>query len=375
MGGVTVERVIGSVEGRRKGPTVVVVGGLHGNEPAGIHAAVRVLAHLGEHRWALHGRVVVVAGNRAALAAARRYLDRDLNRGWTPAGFAAATAQHAAEDAEQIELAQLFERFAVEADGPVTFLDLHTSSGASPPFTIIADTLRSRSAALELPVPIILGLEETIDGSLTGWLADRGHAAIAVEGGRHDDPATIDRHAAAIWLTLVACSALRPRDVPDLAAQRARLAMAAADLPRVVEIVHRHPITPSDGFAMEGGFRSFAQVSKGALLARDHRGEIRAPEDARVLLPLYQAQGDDGFFLARDVRPFWLGVSALIRRAGVDRLVALLPGVQRDPCEPQQLVTRPGWTPPRVVEVMHLCGYRRAAPDGDRLVFTRRGQG
>jgi succinylglutamate desuccinylase len=375
MGGLTVERVIGSVEGRRRGPTVVVLGGLHGNEPAGIHAAVRVLAHLGEHRWALHGRVVVVSGNRAALAVARRYLERDLNRRWTPAGLADAAARRCAEDAEQLELAEIFERVAAEGDGPVTFVDLHTTSGASPPFTVIADTLRSRAVALALPLPIILGLEETVDGSLTGWLADRGHAAIAVEGGRHDEPAAVDQHAAAIWLVLVAVGALRPRDVPELHAQRARLAAAAGDAPRVVEIIHSHAITPIDAFAMEPGFRSFAPVRRGALLARDRRGEIRAPDDARVLMPLYQAQGDDGFFLARDVRPFWLGVSALIRRVGMDRLVPLLPGVRRDAAEPRQLVTRAGWTPPRVVEVMHLCGYRRAQVDGERLLFTRRGQG
>lgn len=375
MGGLTVERVIGSVEGRRSGPTVVVLGGLHGNEPAGIHAAVRVLTHLGEHRWALHGRVVVVSGNRPALAAARRHLDRDLNRRWTPSGLAVAAARSCVEDAEQLELAEIFERIAAEADGPVTFLDLHTTSGASPPFTVIADTLRSRAVALALPLPIILGLEETIDGSLTGWLADRGHAAIAVEGGRHDDPAAVDQHAAVIWLVLIAAAALRPRDVPDLSAQRGRLSAATGELPRVVEILHRHPIQPVDAFVMEPGVKSFARVARGTLLARDLRGEIRAPIDARVLMPLYQAQGDDGFFLARDVHPFWLGVSSLIRRAGVDRLVPLLPGVHRDPAEPRQLVTRASWTPPRVVEVMHLCGYRRELADGDRLIFSRRGQG
>ena len=35
------------------------------------------------------------------------------------------------------------------------------------------------------------------------------------------------------------------------------------------------------------------------LLAEDRRGLIRAREAGYVLLPLYQAQGSDGFFIAR----------------------------------------------------------------------------
>jgi succinylglutamate desuccinylase len=42
-------------------------------------------------------------------------------------------------------------------------------------------------------------------------------------------------------------------------------------------------------------------VAAGTLLARDDGGEIRAPFDGLLLMPLYQAQGSDGFFLGREV--------------------------------------------------------------------------
>jgi succinylglutamate desuccinylase len=54
---------------------------------------------------------------------------------------------------------------------------------------------------------------------------------------------------------------------------------------------------------MEPGFRNFQSVSAGKLLARDHHGEVRAPLSGILLLPLYQAQGEDGFFLIREVTP------------------------------------------------------------------------
>lgn len=377
MGTASFERVVGSLEGRRDGPTVVILGGLHGNEPAGLYAAVRVLAHLHERRWALRGEVMVLAGNRAALAVSRRFVDRDLNRGWTDAALEATRAlpddERSSEDHEQIDLADRFEQIAAEASGRVTFLDLHTTSGAAPPFTCISDTLSNRRAALALPVPIILGLEEVVDGSLVGWLADRGHTALSIEGGRNDDPASVDRHVSAIWLALVAAGALKARDVPDHAAHVARLRVAMSGLPRVVEVRHRHAITPADGFVMARGWESFAPVGAGEIVAVDRRGPVCAPEAGRMLMPLYQAEGDDGFFLVREVNPLWLGVSAALRHLGADRLVGLLPGVERDPAAPDCLVTRPSWTPPRVVEVMHLCGYRRERPEGDRLTFSRRG--
>ncbi len=39
---------------------------------------------------------------------------------------------------------------------------------------------------------------------------------------------------------------------------------------------------------MEPGFRNIDRARKGQLLARDRSGEIRAPADGMVILPLYQ---------------------------------------------------------------------------------------
>jgi len=64
-------------------------------------------------------------------------------------------------------------------------------------------------------------------------------------------------------------------------------------------VATRHPVGP--GFRMEPGFANIARVSTGTLLARDDGGEIRAPFDGLVLMPLYQAQGSDGFFFGRAV--------------------------------------------------------------------------
>ena len=61
-------RILGDVGSATDGPTLIVVGGLHGNEPAGVGALQRVFARLRADDCLPRGRLVGLSGNRAALA-------------------------------------------------------------------------------------------------------------------------------------------------------------------------------------------------------------------------------------------------------------------------------------------------------------------
>ena len=367
-------RILGVVDDELPGPTVVVIGGVHGNEPAGVVALERVLKTLERTRPLVAGKLVGVLGNRAALAAGRRFNTRDLNRDWTEAGCAELKgATHLVdEDAEQRALLDVFEPLIDQADRPVVFIDLHSSSGRGAPFCCMADVLRNRPIALSLPLPLVLGLEEVIDGSMLGYLCDRGHVGIAFEGGQHDDPETIDRLESIVWLSLVASGLLDRSQVPDIEDHRARLRAATTDLPRVLEIRHRHVIGPGEDFRMEPGFTNFGPVRRGDLLAHDDRGELRASEHGLIMLPRYQGEGDDGYFLARPVSQLWLKVSEVLRRARLDRFLPRLVGARRL-AEAVDHFLVDGVLPPRwVTNVFHLFGYRKMRSNGQGQVFSRR---
>lgn len=303
-------RELGRYAVGRPGPTVVLLGGLHGNEPAGVRAIGAVLGTLRERRVLLRGQLVGLAGNRRASVAGRRYLERDLNRGWLPEhiGRLWRAERTGPEDLEQRELLRALAPLLAAAREPIFFLDLHSTSGEGPPFSCMADVLRNRPVAFSLPVPLILGIEEILEGSLMGYLCDLGHVAVAVEGGQSQAARTQRHHEAAIWLTLVAAGALEAAQVPDLAELRRLLADAARDLPPVIEIRHRHLVAEADEFVMDPGWASFQPVRESQPVARDRSGEVRAPEGGLMLMPRYQGQGEDGFFLARPVSPFWLRV-------------------------------------------------------------------
>ncbi len=369
-------REIGRLDHGAPGPTLLVMAGVHGNEPAGVVAVERVLAAVAAADVPVRGRLIALAGNLPALAERRRFLSRDLNRGWGAAALAALAARpepaRSPEDGQQAELLERFEEALRTASGPVLFVDLHTSSADGPPFLCLADTIDNRRLGLATGVPIILGIEETIDGAALEWFGARGVAALAAEGGRHEHPDTVGNHEALLWLLLARVGLVSPGAF-DLAPHRAHLRRAVGDAPPIVEITRRHAIAPADRFRMAPGFVNFAPVARGQLLAHDARGEIRAESACRVLLPLYQPQGDDGFFLARPVARFWLRVAAWLRALRADALLPFLPGIRRDPDDPDTLLADRRVARWFTVEVFHLLGYRRERPRGERvLAFTRR---
>ncbi|MBL8863823.1 MAG: succinylglutamate desuccinylase/aspartoacylase family protein [Planctomycetes bacterium] len=304
----TLERVLGSVAtGERGGPLVLVTVGIHGNEPAGLHAMRRVLRRLQAVRAPLEGRIAAFVGNRAGLERNVRFVDEDLNRLWAPARVEDLRRSDPRRDnverAEQRELLELLESELDAAEGHVTHLDLHSTSGAGPPFTVAAGPPPSRAAALRLGVPTILGLEPLVAGTLIDFVGSLGHAAVVLEGGQNESALTIDHHEAAVWVTLVGAGVLRADDVPGgLATHSARLASAALALPPAIVIEHVHRLQAGAAFEMLPGFQNFQAVAQGELLAREGPGlqrEVRAPWAGLLVMPRYQGQGLDGFFLGR----------------------------------------------------------------------------
>ena len=339
----------------------------------------------------MRGSIAAFAGNRGALAAGTRFRDRDLNRVWREqdGAFTVSDADAGAEALERSGLREALReevaRHCARAEqagarpGEIHFLDLHTSSASGTPFACIGDTLRNRAFARGFPLPVILGLEEQVEGALLEFLGRRGVVTLGFEGGQHLDSGSVANHAAAIWLGLSASGVLpAPRADPrrskhaEVREAWQRLDAVRNGLPRFLEIRYRHSISARDDFRMRAGYSNFARVQRWEVLAHDREGEVRAHYPGRVLLPLYQKKGDDGFFLARDLHAFWLGVSAVLRRAHCDRLVPVLPGVRRDSAHPDRLLVNrrvARWFP---VEIFHLLGYRKRRAQGDRYEFSRR---
>ena len=60
--------------------------------------------------------------------------------------------------------------FSVPLKTEVFVLDLHTTSASGLPFATVGDTLRNRHFAQSLPVTILLGIEEQLEGTMLEYL-------------------------------------------------------------------------------------------------------------------------------------------------------------------------------------------------------------
>lgn len=318
---VTGEGLIGWVEGRSEGPLLVCVGGVHGNEPAGVRGLEEMVAKVRARRDVLAGDFVAIVGNIPALAAGRRFMAYDLNRAWTPLHVAALQAGHrtesddevvhsitrrrarapAPEDLEVLRVLELLERVAARRRGPVYVLDLHTTSGKSGTFTSTEDHPRYRRFAMEVPFPLVLGLDDHLEGTLLGYLRSLGYTTMLCECGQHREPRAALRAIAAVWIAIRAAGLLGEQDAPEARRAFEMLRNTCAHLPRVLETVYRHPFEERDRYVTRPGFRNFQRIAAGEVIGDDRHGEVAAPEGGMLLMPLYQRLGEDGFFVVREV--------------------------------------------------------------------------
>ncbi|MEM6345875.1 MAG: succinylglutamate desuccinylase/aspartoacylase family protein [Bacteroidota bacterium] len=296
-------RIIGDFQSGTDGPLLFVLAGLHGNEPAGVHALNRVFKRLKEENIPFVGRFLGLCGNCKALALKQRYIDRDLNRLWSSEEIARVKAlaadQRNSEEAELLEILALVEPAMDSSYSPQIYVDLHTTSGEGGIFSIVTEGERIRALAEALFAPVVFNLVDELALTTSRFFEENGLIGLAFESGQHDNPQAIDNHEAAIWILLAEAGCVNPDEIADFAQYPKRLQAATQALDRYLKVTYRHPIEPSDAFVMEPGYENFQLVSSGELLAHDHEGKIFSPSDGQILMPLYQKQGEDGFFIMK----------------------------------------------------------------------------
>lgn len=312
------QRIIGQYNGDKHGDLIIAIGAIHGNEPAGVHALQMLFDMLEKEplrnpAFRFNGRLVGIVGNIQALERRMRFVKKDLNRQLTTENLDKwrthlatnsdeKTPQYAPtfEDLESSELIQTIENEVIKYKPKrLVILDLHTTSADGGIFSIVSDDPESVALAEQLHAPVVRGLINSVGGSTLHYFNDQNMGvptvAIAFESGKHDDLYSVRRAVAWLVHALRATGVVSTHDVENR--HEIILKNYSRDLPKTVQLVGNHPISPADEFKMFGNFRNFQPVRKGEILAKDRNGFIVAPQDCRILMPLYQTQGSDGFFL------------------------------------------------------------------------------
>ena len=313
------ERIIGTYTGPEHGALVVVLGAVHGNEPAGVLALEEVFRLL-EHEptvnpgFRFRGKLIGLVGNRRAFHTRQRFIHCDLNRLWTTDNLhrirQTDPPQRKAEEQELLELLEfLHDEIRQTRPEALVLLDLHTTSAEGGIFCIPSDDAGSLRLAKELHAPVILGMLDGLQGTLLHFAAGNHfeidglpHYSIgaAFEAGQHNDPLSVSRSIAAIVNCLRAAGCIRPEDVDSR--HETILKTFSDPLPKVTRLRHVHHIRPGDTFQMRPGYINFQAIRRNEYLADDTTGPVLAPEDGLILMPLYQPQGTDGFFVVQEIQ-------------------------------------------------------------------------
>lgn len=321
------KRIIKQITGSKKGPTVVFFAGIHGNEKSGIKALREELKPFTPDN--LSGTIYAISGNLRALDKNQRYLDEDLNRLWTKDRIKAIQSKDHlnTEEEELLGLLRLLMRILETSTPPFYFIDLHTTSSKSLPFITINDAIINRRFSKQFPVPIVLGIEEYLEGALLSYINQLGYVSIGFESGQHDDIQALRNHVAFINLTLVFTGIVKEYNSDKFKAYYNQLKNAGQYHSCFFEIIDLYRIDRNDEFKMCNGFDSFQAIRKGEQLATHKQRIITSQYNARIFMPLYQKKGSEGFFVIKGINTLFLKLSVWLRLLKTDSLLSILPGI------------------------------------------------
>lgn len=293
------KRIIGTYETGNEGALLFISAGIHGNEPSGVTALKNVFKLLESEKPEISGKVVGFSGNRTALEKGLRYIDEDLNRTWTEKNVE-SQKRNTNEKREMFEIIEILKTYSESRNAKRYFLDCHTTSSDSPPYISVQEVGENDAWAHRFPVYIIRGFSDIVCGCIDHYLSRIGITGFVFEGGQHESKDAIAYHEGMIWLALVEACGLDLKSLSEFPKAVEKLSKQKENQ-KTFEIVDRHSIENNDEFEMHPGYENFQSIKKGEFLATKNGEKVLSTWNAFIFMPLYQAQGNDGFFIVEEV--------------------------------------------------------------------------
>jgi succinylglutamate desuccinylase len=294
-----INRIIGDYTSNIKGPLLFITGGIHGNEISGIRALENVFKILKKNKVEIEGTVVGVAGNKAALKNNVRFIDEDLNRTWTKKNIASHEVD-SHEKKEMFEIIDVLKTYQEKEYTKCYFLDCHTTSSASEPYISVQEINDNDAWAHLFPTYIIRGFSDIVLGCIDHYESRIGMTGFVFEGGQHTSIDAVENHEGMIWLAIQNACNLNLNELTDYP-EAARMLSEKRKHRKTFEIKYRHGLKETDSFKMKPGFKNFQRLKKGDVLAHQNGKEVVSEWNDYIFMPLYQSQGNDGFFVVEEV--------------------------------------------------------------------------
>lgn len=259
------------------GPTVVILGGVHGDETCGV-VAIDSLRKLRIKK----GKLILIYGNPLAIERGVRFVDENLNRLFCQDHDLSEKVKRSYEYRRSRQILPYL-------DTADYVLDLHASfTPASKPFIICEQN--AREYVQYLPQSLICyGFTRLEPGGSDGYMNRSGKVGICIECGYLKDKGTADAatHAANVFLQTVAMV-----DGPSLLLNQSQAYVEAYDL----------YYTQTDNFRLCRLFADFEPIKQGEIIAYDADVAIESELDQQILFATDANRPlAEGFLLVRGV--------------------------------------------------------------------------
>ena len=124
--------------------------------------------------------------------------------------------------------------------------------------------------------------------------------AITFESGQHDEELSVNRAIAGIICLMKEINSVKEEDVENY--HEKIIKKYSENLPQLTTLVEHFPISEEDEFEMLPGFLNFQEIKKNQLLAYCNSKPITSKKEGLILMPLYQQQGEDGYFIVQKIK-------------------------------------------------------------------------
>lgn len=250
------------IEGQLPGPTLAIMGGVHGDELCGIQAYQWLLNEFLPNLENLSGKLFIIKGNPRACDRGVRKTDIDLNRLF---GAPVVTANYETKRVKEIK--SIFDQCQA-------LLDLHSTSSPSEPMTCSSNRPATLALCQKLPVNFItVGWEGKVEGKASDdYMEALGKIGITMECGWSQDRYSheVAKQACQVFLQQMGAINLLPI-VSD----------NSAPILKIIETIYPQ----SYDFKFKAGVKNFTLIKHGETYASDQEKKFTTEKDVYIVMP------------------------------------------------------------------------------------------
>jgi len=259
-------------DSKKPGPNVVIMAGVHGDEPCGIRAFEKIMPTFRPQK----GVVTFLIGNPKAVSVKRREYEANLNRMFRDDVLLSRKEKQTYEYRRSRELTPILQ----EADA---LLDIHSSTTPQTiPFVICEP--QSYACVAKLPVKkVVSGIDELHPMGTDAYVNQSGGLGVCIECGNHSDGRAEEIAITAIYQFLNFFGVIKKE---------------VSILPYKQDYVFADYIYKNkDIFTLQKDFAEFEIVAEGTCIGIDGEERVCAPYTGIILFPHSRQESDTEAFL------------------------------------------------------------------------------